>query len=327
MKHIEKTTNQGAFIWVNRILGNYIIFKDHKPIYNPLSAHLSNLYSLQRVIFIGKVFLKKIIGYGDIGFFSVSRNQVIIPFHIKNMSDIRHLKLPAYANCDMLPVEILYFNEPNIGIYTNAIKSGKQYFILEPKFGREYVFKLKQVFPNSRVVIYNESYSKHDIDEFSVFKQDELEEKIDIELIMSQDIDILSKDVLFSARIFIHQKYWEKLSMLPIKLVINSEQAVKISEYLEIEIKNNQVDNSLLSDLKILNQFYLQLSKLLFMKTKQEIVKYLKEVSLSNELIGKLKTALRSQKNRLPYINENIARHSYLEDALFLLEEIRSISS
>ena len=171
MRYIEKETPKGFILRVNRIKGNFSIFKDHKLIPNPSSEYNSVRYQLQRVIFVGDIFRKDFIGELDIGFFYVSRRQVIIPFRVFNMSDVRHIKLPGYIDCDMLPVSIYYFNDLSIRMYSNALKTGIPYFVLESKASRSYIAYLRQKFPLSRVIIYKPNQTSFNPEEASIIEK------------------------------------------------------------------------------------------------------------------------------------------------------------
>ena len=147
MKDIERLTNAGVLLKVNRIKGNYSAYINNKPVINKDSEVATTIYPLQRIIFLGSLFKRDTFERSNIGFFYVSRKQVVVPFRVSDVSDIRHIRLPCYLDFDVLPIGVSYFQDLNIGLHINALKTGVQYFVMEPRFGREAIAALRRNFP------------------------------------------------------------------------------------------------------------------------------------------------------------------------------------
>ena len=330
MKNVEKLTNAGALLRVNGISGTYSIFKNNKPVVNPTSKVNSTLYSLKRVIFIGELFKQSFIEKDTIGFYSVNQGQAVVPFRLIDTSDIRHLKLKTNVDCDMLPVSVSFFNDMSIGIYANALKTGVQYFVLEPKFGRECISELKRYFIRSRVIIYREDKAANDFTEdlFGSHEDDEEESiGLDIELIEKGEISLLSKNPLFSARVFLSKKQWHEIYELPFKLPVSSEEVRLISFYLQAEMSEEHNENSIPEITKLL-KFYKSLEYFLSMK-RDQVNNYLKENFMDTDIIDQIQKVIHLKIKSLDYsLEEDQRKRSFYDHVLLKLKERkRSIES
>ncbi len=329
MRYIEKITDAGVLLKINLREGYYSIYKSNKPIINTTSNMPTTFFSLQRVIFVGDLFKEDFSVEKKLGFFSVSNKQIIIPFKILEMSDIRHLKLSTDVPLDILPVNIYYFKDLNIGVYLNALKTGIQYFILEPRFERKQIIALKQAFPYCRVIIYQD-----DIDFMNTeSKSNESIQNIDSELIEKGEIALLSKNILFSARLFLLKKQWRELFLLSYKLPVFSLESQLISSYLEIEIKlikknNNKNDDDSLIELIKLKKLYDALKCFLSLE-KKKVDMYLSQNFIDTEFIEKIEVIIHSKKQSLGYmeVSDQVQRSFYDYVSLKLKERTMEIEN
>ena len=324
MRSAEKLTNAGALLRVNGINGTYSIFKENKPVVNPASRVNSTLYSLKRVIFIGELFKRNFVERHTIGFYSVAQGQAVVPFRLIDTSDVRHLKLKTNVDCDMLPVSVSFFDNISIGIYANALKTGVQYFVIEPRFGREFISELKQYFVRSRVIIYREDKAANDFKEdvFGIHEDDDEDEAIglDIELIEKDEISLLSQNPLFSARVFLSKRQWHKLYQLPFKLSVSSEEVRLISFYLQAEMNEGHNETGIL-ELTKLHKFYRSLEYFLSMRS-DKVNNYLEENFMDTDLIAQIQKVIHLKIKRLDYsLEEDQRKRSFYDYVLLKLKE------
>ena len=323
MKYIEKETPQGYILKVDRIKGHFSIFKDHKLIPNP-SERYSVRYPLQRIIFVGDIFRKDFIDELDIGFFYVSQQQVIIPFRVSDVSDIRHIKLPGYTDCDMLPISIYYFNDLDIGMYLNIFRSGIQYFVLEAKFDRSYIVYIKQIFPFSRVLIYRPEQILFSYEETFIMEKYRSSADFYMKLLKKDEIGLLSQNILFMARVFIHKKKWKNLYDLPKQLDITFEEARSILYYIEVELKHFENDKNTIIELKNLIKFFDAASHLISMD-KDKAFDYLKNNFLNLDFIVKIENMIHRARSKLAYSDKDHSKRSYYHGLLLKLKEKKLI--
>ncbi len=331
MKYVQKVSNAGTLFKVNRIDGNYSVYIDNKPILNSMSKWKTTLHDLQRVIFIGSLFNQSLSSETDVAFFYVSKRQILIPFRLANSSDIRHLKLPARFSFDLLPASVFFFQDLNIGSYANALKTGVQYFILEPNFSRDLIVNLKYNFPLSRVIIYQENKNlelpgQKKKDESKFYEEGEA---IDFELIDRNEIALLSRDVLFSARILISKKQWDSLLTLPFKLLVSPVECQLILFYLKPEIhieelknrddanNDNNDNNDAMLKLKQINKLYEALMNFLSLK-KRKVKSYLDKTIFDTELIDRVEKVIALKKTGLDYVSQKDEQERSFYDYVLL---------
>ena len=335
MRYIEKVSNAGVLLKVDRMGGYYTAYLQNKPILNMRLKKETTLHALQRVIFVGSLFKQSFFSATDIGFFYVSKRQIIIPFKTVDSSDVRHIKLPAHFNFDVLPASVSYFKNLNIGSYANALRTGVQYFILEPRFGRELIADLKYSFPLSRVIIYRDNKALLNVlDEEKESRLYGEEDEMDFELIEKDEILLLSKDILFSARIFISKQQWEALLAIPFKLPISSVECQLIAFYVKIEIhlkesqefeeslesKKKDNDNVVL-ELKKINRLYEALDHFLSVQ-EEKVNSYFDKTFIDTELIHQVERVIGLKKRNLDYaLEKDQQERSFYDYVLLKLKE------
>ena len=317
---IEKITPKNYTINIQPLKGIYSIYKDKD--YIPFKKKSTNqkesyYFPLPKLVFIGENFKIDNSFRNTITLFSVINGSILIPFYILHMSDIRHLKLPAYINIDELPVQIYYFDNPNIGILSNSIRQGQPYFLLEPKFNRNIINKLQKQFPTAITIIYRS-------DRVSFVHSDFLNRDIQstnspYQALVDDTILNKTQDPVFTTRIYIYQKNWQDLESLPYKIALTQDNIKLMNMYLRIEL-NRQVESN---EVDIEMQYFVGLFgalEICFSLQLNKVNDFLSRKNFTHSIGKSLNKVLIAQKQYLSFdIQGNLIR-SFFDDVLILLK-------
>ena len=233
--YLEKVSDTGIIIRVNINKGSYMVFKENKPLINPKNTKQSIVHEIPQIIFLGKEFDLRVAYQDRLGFFSVNGGQIFIPFWVKGVSDVRHVKLPALIDSNLLPAFIYHFQGFHFGSIPASI-SGMNYFIVDSRTDREILIRLKMHFPMSRVVVYRgerdalfENLSGEDNSGgFSNVRA--------VDIAGTDDVGMLSQNPAFAARVYLRKLDFEKMEKIPYRFPLDSGTIEAILAYLRIMI-------------------------------------------------------------------------------------------
>ena len=236
-EHLEKVTDKGYIIRVNLYKGSYMLFKNNAPLANPRSKTQSIVHDLTQIIFLGKEFDLKKVYPERVGFFDVYGGQIYIPFWIKGVSDVRHVKIPAYVGSDMLPVYIYHFQGFHLGSIPASV-GGMNYFVVDSKVDREMLIRIKMHFPLSRIIVYRGETDAMatDVTQHDISASNENVRASD--LVHSEDQNALIKNPSFAARVFLRRLEFSRMYDLPVHYRMDRDTIDAIMAYLNIMIKN-----------------------------------------------------------------------------------------
>lgn len=232
--YIEKVTPNGVVIRVNSRKNTYMLFRNNEPIKNPRSNTQSIIHELPQIIFLGKEFEIRSSISERIKFFEVIGGQIYIPFWVTGMSDVRHVKLPALVDSDLLPVYVHQFQAFHVGSIP-ILASGVNYFVVESKIDREMLIRLKMNFPTSRVIIYRgEKDSIYDT--FAGEREDASKAKTTraSDLMESEDSNFLTQNPSFAARVFLRRMHLDKIYEIPELYAVKTNDLEMILGYLRV---------------------------------------------------------------------------------------------
>lgn len=243
-EYIEKISKGNFIIRVNLIKGSYMVFKENEPIINPKSKTQSIVHELSQVIFLGKEFEMKLVLPDRIGFFDVVGGQVYVPFWIKGTSDVRHIKLPAHIQSDILPVYVYNFQSYHFGSIPASV-TGMNYFVVDSRVDREVLIRLKMHFPLSRIIVYRGEQDAM-IEPSKENDSGEAEENVRAaDMVKSNESAIFEKNPAFAARVFLRKLEFSKMYELPLRYKLNKESLETILAYLHILNKKSSAKTEL----------------------------------------------------------------------------------
>ncbi|MDH5718566.1 MAG: hypothetical protein OEZ22_13145 [Spirochaetia bacterium] len=317
---LEESTRSGIVIRVNLKKGNYLLFKNNKPIPNPRSQKNSIIHNLSHIIFLGMDFDLSLNPLDKIGFYPVKNNQLHIPFHVKGLSDIRHVKFPAYVESEILPAVVSHFKSFNPGAVPRTI-TGYQYFITSDDIEREMLVRIKIQFPKSRVIVFRQ---ERDISVEAVSEEVKLPSDVRaVDLLKHDDVGELSKNPIFSARVYLRNLDLPRLNSIPYKFKLDGQDAENIKTILDIvlrkasenaDIKRQEPELRLLRDfLELLTPFV----SFEIQKVEQFFDKGLPEI----ETLDKIQKVLISQKRFLIEAGET-KNITFFDNALSMLQPL-----
>ena len=252
--YIEKITSKGIIIRVNTQKNTYMLFKDNESIKNPRSKTQSIVHELPQVIFLGKEFEIRMSVSERIGFFEVLGGQIFIPFWIKGLSDVRHIKLPAFVDADILPVYVYHFQAFHVGSIP-IFAGGMNYFVVESRIDREMLIRLKMNFPTSRVIIYRGEIDSF-VDGYFSFSEDAV--KIGTtratDLMESDDETYLEKNPSFAARVHLRRLHFDRVYEIPEQYQLKKEDMDVILGYLKVLKKKSDEQKEIRQNINIIDE-------------------------------------------------------------------------
>ena len=253
-EYIEKLTPNGIILRVNTKKNSFMVFKNNESIKNPRSKTQSIIHELPQVIFLGKEFEIRMSVSERIGFFDVHGNQIYIPFWIKGLSDVRHIKLPAFVESDVLPVYVYHFQVFHVGSIP-VFASGMNYFVVESKIDREMLIRLKMNFPSSRVIIYRGEKDTFSDNYFSITDD---ANKINItratDLLESDDNAYMAKNPSFAARVYLRRLHFEKIYEIPELYKLKKDDLEIILGYLRVLRKKSEEQKEIKTNLGTIDE-------------------------------------------------------------------------
>jgi hypothetical protein len=295
--YIEKNTPMGFILRVNSKKNTYMIFRDNESLKNPRSRTQSIIHELPQVVFLGKEFEIRMSASERIGFFEVINGQIYIPFWVKGMSDVRHVKLPAYIDCDYLPVYLYQFQVFHVGSIP-IFASSLNYFVVESRIDRELLVRLKMNFPTSRIIIYKGEKDSILPDDLSnVNRSANSDNTRATDLVESEDKSYIDTNPSFAARIYLRRLHFEKVSEIPEIYDLSLNDLEVILGYLRVMRKKASDQNDLKVNLKKIDELielFIFLTPMFTLEIRQ-VEKLFDEGIPSQFLLRKMKKILKSQ--------------------------------
>jgi len=294
--YIEKISPQGFVIRVNFRKGTFMVFKDNEPLKNPRSKTESIVHSLPQVIFLGKEFDVRTSLMERVGFFDALGGQVHIPFWVKGSSDIRHVKLPAHLNTDLLPVYVYHFQAYHLGSIPASI-SGMNYFVVESRIDREMLIRLKMHFPMSRVIIYRGEKDSLIQDEFLSGATAKNSQIRATDMLESDDLSYLSQNPGFAARVYLRRLDFERVRSMPLRFAMSVGDIDIILTHLEIMKKKSTSQAELrnvIQNIEGLTQLF-SILRQLFNGDVKQAQKLISENGIPSDIIDNIRVIVDSQ--------------------------------
>lgn len=321
-EHLEKITDKGFIIRVNLYKGSYMIFKENAPLVNPRSKTQSIVHELPQIIFLGKEFDLKKVFPERVGFFDVYGGQIYIPFWIKGVSDVRHVKIPAYVISDMLPVYIYHFHGFHLGSIPASV-GGMNYFVVDSKVDREMLIRIKMHFPLSRIIVYRGEVDAMapEATKYDISASNENVRASD--MVQADEQHVLIKNPSFAARVFLRQLEFSRMYELPIRYRMDKETIETILAYLNIMIKNSNTKPELrqnLHHIQALHRLYQFLSPFLSFDAAQVEQSFDQGIPEQETLI-KIRDILQSQMDIYRVENDS-KKERFFHNAIAMVEPL-----
>lgn len=324
-EYIEKKTPKGILLRINSKKNTYMIFKNNESLKNPRSKTQSIVHELPQVIFLGKEFEIKMSASDRIGFFDVVGGQIYIPFWLKSMSDIRHIKLPAFVDSDLLPVYVYHFQSFQVGSIP-VFASGINYFVVEAQIDREMLIRLKMNFPTSRVIIYRgEKDTFYDTN----FAINEDAAKVNVtratDLVEADDSSYLSQNPSFAARIYLRRMHLEKVYEIPELFLLKKTDIEIILGYLRIMQKKGNQNNEIrqnIDEIEALIELFIALDSI-FSYNDTEVENMFKDKTFKQSLLLRLRKIVKNQMeiNKTAY---NEKKLKFFAEVMLLIDPLIS---
>jgi len=225
----EFTSDNGYLYRVNARKGTYLAFKDRSPVDNPASKAKTVVFGMHYVAFLGSRFEMVLDMSKTINFLDTQDGQIMIPFRFLGMSDVRHLRLPAFLPSSQTPIVIYHFKDYQANMLRRYF-NGMQFFIVDSYVPQSEVVNIKKRFPMSRVVVFREDQEKVKLGKEGEMGDLASVRATDLESRASRGVN--HEGSLFLARLYLRKLEWTKMWTLPIEKILSAKDVTYILSFL-----------------------------------------------------------------------------------------------
>ncbi|MDA3898972.1 MAG: hypothetical protein PF637_00480 [Spirochaetes bacterium] len=124
MNIIEEKTPKGYILKINRQKMTFLAFDRLGGTVYADSEQIEPVHRIPHVVFYGPTFILKRRVVGEYNLLKVSREKILIPYHIKRNKDLHYHLLPSNEQADMIPVKVVKIEKPLE--FIRYIESGKK---------------------------------------------------------------------------------------------------------------------------------------------------------------------------------------------------------
>lgn len=255
---VEKISEQGFTLKVNLLKNSYLVFKNNKPLINSQQESRSIIHKLSYFVFVGSEFDLSVAGkkLGELDFYAAQEGVLKIPFKLKDKSDIRHICLPLFLDCDLLPAVVQYYYRASIVGNLTQSKNANLFFILDANHDNAESVRLKIRFPRSCFVFFDKEKETWVEQENDDLHQGKLATTRVTDIEGHDDIGVLSQNPVFAARFYLRKLDWPKMKTLPQRFVLSQSDIETILVFFKIMKKNLQSKEEVISELEKTEKYY-----------------------------------------------------------------------
>lgn len=302
MDYIEEKTPNGITLKVMIKKWNFIAFgKDGKVIYAD-ENEAKVLHKIPGVVLISDQY--QIIRKGDseLVFFKVNKGKIIVPYESISTNLRKYLFIGSDSDIDLMPLRIKEIKELSSLIRVKESAFIPDYVVIDEKITDEDCIIIKNKFPNTMIVELREedAKGKDDIGDPTLGKGAE-------EVQGEKNLNIMSNNPVFLARIHLREMALSKVNQLLLDFDISSLEADYMLKFIENMLLNPddkpevEQNRAKLLVLKDSFQFYIYLMD----KNEKEIqnmingVEDVNKIASYNTLIAKIRTLFTTKKDLL----------------------------
>lgn len=316
--HIEHVTPEGFLLRVNLKYGNFMIFKEGRPIFSGRSGMETQIHPLVHVVFLGKKFELELQVINTVNFLPVEKGFLLTSFRYRSVSDVRHVRLPVFHEVDELPASIYYFRSHWPGPLPPA-RDGDRYFISDDEIEREMIVKLKGKYPRARVIVYRPERD-------AARRLSPLEGGIEqtgraVDYMHRDEARTLGQNPVFAARVYLRQLEWKKMFTLPVYSQISSADIEAVLSFLEVMLKSVSRSHELVPHVKTIKRLeaYYHGIMAVFSLEMSEVKAWLEKYKEKDrDLVTELISAVEAQ---AAFYEHNVNRVNFFRDALRILRD------
>jgi len=259
-EYFQKLSNVGTVLKVNNSKATYLIIKAGLALPNPMVRRASIVHEMAKIAFVGPGFDLGDQQTQETSFYEVKSGYMRVPFKVSSMSDVRHLDISTPLDVDMLPARVYHFRNYQAGAMLHR-RVRPTYFLVDPHTEKETIIRIKTLYPGSRIILYNNETSKRvDILQGKGIKIPQNTDTVRaIDMIQKSNINDLSLNATFAARVFLRKLEWVNMRNLPFKFILNPEDIQNVLTFIQIMAKNEYEKEELeenKSIIGILERFY-----------------------------------------------------------------------
>jgi hypothetical protein len=256
---IEKTLDSGLLIRVNMQRGSFSLINSDEGEQDEIK-----LYPVNHVVFLGERFQFDPQEIDIVRFLPVKLGKVEIPFLLAEKSDVRHYRLPVSISSEEVPVMIFHFPAYWPGPLP-ALNLGARIFIFDPAVDSESIVRIKGKFPKAKAYVYREQNLGRVRLETSLGANAPSNVRA-VDYVIDDDVDFISKDPVFAARVFLRRLELQSMHTLPVLAMMSQADVEKILTFITLMLSNAE-DSIELSPhrkkLEGINQLYVAIKSIL----------------------------------------------------------------
>jgi uncharacterized protein (DUF2164 family) len=286
MDYIEEKTPKGISIKILKDKWKYLAFDRNGSSIYADKHEMKVMHKVLLIAFLGEYFQVHNNYNRELSLIRVSRGKLVIPYDRKGFEKRRYLLMNFEGTLDMVPVRLLGVD--TIGNLIRMIESGQypDYIVVDEYITRNDVVVIKNRCPDIDVVLAEDKKEITEIDKISREGTTEAEERRATDLLKDINLNIMSQNPVFLARVHLRNMDLSKVNQLLLDFDLKSIDAEYILNFIntmlgKVDLKDElKKAESKLESLKKSFQFYLYLLE----KKDDEIKMMINEMKNKDEL-------------------------------------------
>jgi hypothetical protein len=237
--YIEEKTPKGYTIKIIVKKNSFLVFDQRGSTVYADPAGLKILHKIPAIAFLGKSFTVRNRKVSDFTFCKVSKSKVIVPFYVAGDKDMRYLLLETTEGTDLIPIKIIFM--PHVAVIAREAEAGNRpdLFILDDAATESDVVVIKNRMPNSQIIRANEVVRAGIVSPKDVIS-DESRPARAIDMLDDVNLNLLSNNPVFLARVHLRQNDFSKVKQLLLDFDMVSADAGFILSFIDTMIKKSE---------------------------------------------------------------------------------------
>ncbi len=225
------------------------------------------LHDIPTVVFIGSDFIVPATALkGDYSLHKVLKGKALVSFQLNEKDEERYLFLPVISAVDLIPIKVKKMN--SVAELVKAIQAGlkPRYIIVTNTITRGDVIIIKNRFTGAHIILVDDKKTTFEAELFQNIEDKKIpSERRATDIIKEININMLSNNPVFLARLHLRELNFAKVSQLLLDFDLSKEDTEYILSFLNTLIKRSEAKEELANHIDKINllkksfQFYLNL--------------------------------------------------------------------
>ena len=262
MNVVEEKTPKGYIVKIFTDDDRYLIFDSRGGSVFKDGKKARPFHNVFKVLFLGPYFKVRNNYSQDLSLVKVSRGNMVLPYQDERESRRRYIFIETDAEIDMVPVKIMHFS--NLGQLVKEIKRKEEqphYIIVDKTISKNDIIVIKNRCPDSNVLLASEAGPGGEAGEEDS-TENTGEEKSEKEGVEDVDLNMLSRNPVFLARVHLRKMHLSRVKQLMLDFDLQAIDIEYIISFLQTMLENQDDSEEIkkysgkIEELKTSFQFY-----------------------------------------------------------------------